>query len=123
MFLLSLHIDFMGIPIVPGILGCLVFRSGFRMLERVGDLEGFGGGTVRWNSQADCGWALPTGPDSGRWFMRQSKRISSTDHTAVLMLAETACGCSTLNHWRWRAWQAVYVKLQKYLPPLDTSYG
>ncbi len=36
MFLLSFHIDFMGIPIVPGIVGCLVFRSGFRMLEREG---------------------------------------------------------------------------------------
>ncbi len=59
MFLLSFHIDFMGIPIVPGIVGCLVFRSGFRMLEREGTGKDLSG-TVRWNRQADCGWALPS---------------------------------------------------------------
>ena len=48
MFLLSFHIDFMGIPIVPGIVGCLVFRSGFRMLEREGDGEGF-----EWNRKME----------------------------------------------------------------------
>ena len=61
MFLLSFHIDFMGIPIVPGIVGCLVFRSGFRMLEREGDGEGF-----EWNRKMEQTGRPYAGRDSLR---------------------------------------------------------
>lgn len=97
MFLLSFHIDFMGIPIVPGIVGCLVFRSGFRMLEREGDGEGF-----EWNRKMEQTGRLWLGITILDLilavFMRQGTGIS-IQITAVLMLAETACGCSTLNYY------------------------
>ena len=97
MFLLSFHIDFMVIPIVPGIVGCLLFRSGFRMLEREGDGEGF-----EWNRKMEQTGRLWLGITILDLilavFMRQSTGIS-IQITAVLMLAETACGCSTLNYY------------------------
>ena len=74
MFLLSFHIDFMGIPIVPGIVGCLVFRSGFRMLEREGDGEGF-----EWNRKMEQTGRLWLGPDSGSVHETEHRDIH-TDH-------------------------------------------
>ena len=82
MFLLSFHIDFMGIPIV---------------LEREGDGEGF-----EWNRKMEQTGRLWLGITILDLilavFMRQSTGIS-IQITAVLMLAETACGCSTLNYY------------------------
>ena len=90
MFLLSFHIDFMGIPIVPGIVGCLAFRHGFRLMK--GE-----------DSGKEYVWSHKMEQTGRLWlgitildlilavFMRQSTGIS-IQITAVLMLAETACG-------------------------------
>lgn len=109
MFLLSFHIDLMGIPIFPGLVGCLVFCSGFRRLKREGGEEGYGE-----ECGEGCGEGFPWGrkmeQTGNLWlgitvldlilavFMRQNTGIFA-QAAAVLLLAETACGCSVLNYY------------------------
>lgn len=97
MLLLSFHIDFMGIPIFPGIVGCLVFCSGSRKLKREGGKEGFV--WSRKMEQTGNLWLAITALDLiVAVFMRQNAGISM-QAAAVLLLAETACGGSTLNYY------------------------
>ncbi|MCD7993490.1 MAG: hypothetical protein LUK37_17570 [Clostridia bacterium] len=97
MLLLSFHINFVGIPIFPGIVGCLVFCSGSRRLKRERDGE-----TFEWSRKMELAGRLWLGITVLDLilavFMKQRIGISM-QAAAVLILAETACGCSTLNYY------------------------
>jgi hypothetical protein len=98
MFLLSFHINFMGIPLFPGIVGCLAFRHGFRLMK--GEDSGKENVWSHKMEQTGSLWLGITVLDLIlAVFMSQPTGIF-IQSAAVLMLAETACGCSTLNYYR-----------------------
>lgn len=82
MFLLSFHIDFMGIPIVPGIVGACISQR-FQDAGTEGDGEGF-----EWNRKMEQTGRLwlghyHPGPDSGSVHETEHRDIH-TDHGSPL---------------------------------------